>query len=129
MSEDKKEVKSLIQSHKSISGPIDRIVVKSGHKIKVIPVEQIENIEAYDDYVYIFTSEGRFIKQQTMNYFEKNLPGKEFARVHRSHIVRLSQIVQLEPYGKDSKVLLLRSGSKVKVSRNGLKVLKEKLGI
>ncbi len=64
-----------------------------------------------------------------MAFYEKHLDEKEFARVHRSHIVRLSQIVQIEPYGKESKVLLLKSGKKVKVSRSGLKVLKEKLGI
>ena len=64
-----------------------------------------------------------------MGYYEKHLNGKEFARVHRSHIVRLNQIVQIEPYEKDSKVLVLRSGAKIKVSRSGLKVLKEKLGL
>ena len=122
-------VKEIIDSHQEESGSLDRIIVKTGNKIKVIPVEKVEYIEAYDDYVNIFTPEGRFIKQQTMGYYEKHLNSKEFARVHRSHIVRLNQIVQIEPYEKDSKVLVLRSGVKIKVSRSGLKVLKEKLGL
>ncbi len=122
-------VKEILDSHQTESGPIDRIVVKTGNKIKVIPVEQVEYIEAYDDYVNIYTSEGRFIKQQTMGFYDKHLNAKEFARVHRSHIVRLNQIVQIEPYEKDSKVLILRSGVRIKVSRSGLKVLKDKLGL
>lgn len=122
-------VKELLESHQEASGSIDRIVVKSGNKIKVVSVDQIEYIEAYDDYVNIYTPEGRFIKQQRMAFYEKHLDQKEFARVHRSHIVRLSKIVQLEPYGKESKILLLKSGNKIKVSRSGLKVLKERLGI
>ncbi len=122
-------VADILESHQAESGNIDRIVVKSGTKIKVISVDQVESIEAYDDYVNIYTPDGRFIKQQRMAFYEKHLDEKEFARVHRSHIVRMSQIVQIEPYGKESKVLLLKSGKKVKVSRSGLKVLKEKLGI
>jgi len=121
--------KEVLESHVESSGTIERIVVKSGNKIKVISAGQVDYIEAYDDYVYIYTSDGRFIKQQTMAFYEKHLDEKEFARVHRSYIVRLNQIIQIEPYGKDSKVLLLKSGARIKVSRTGLKVLKEKLGI
>jgi two-component system LytT family response regulator len=121
--------KEVLESHVESSGTLERIVVKSGNKIKVISTEQVDYIEAYDDYVYIHTNDARFIKQQTMGFFENHLDEKEFARVHRSYIVRLSNIIQIEPYGKDSKVLLLKSGNKIKVSRSGLKVLKEKLGI
>lgn len=122
-------VKEIIEAHQNEAGPVDRIVVKTGSKIKVIPVEQVQYLEAYDDYVNIYTTEGRFIKNQTMSFYEKHLNSREFARVHRSYIVRLDQIVQIEPYEKESKVLLLRSGEKIKVSRSGLKVLKEKLGL
>ena len=122
-------VREIIDSHQTEIGPVDRIVVKTGSKIKVIPIDQVEYIEAYDDYVNIYTSEGRFIKQQTMGFYEKHLNSKEFVRVHRSHIVRLNQIVQIETYEKDSKVLIMRSEARIKVSRSGLKVLKEKLGM
>ena len=121
--------REVLDAHSESSGKLERIVVKTGTRIKVISAEQVEYIEAFDDYVYIHTMDGRFIKQQTMAYYEKHLDNKEFARIHRSYIVRLSHIVQMEPYGKDSKVLLHKSGGKIKVSRSGLKVLKEKLGI
>lgn len=107
---------------------IDRIVVKTGQKIKVIPADQIEFLESEDDYVMVYTPEGRYLKQLTMNYFEDHLDPADFIRVHRSHIVRLSRIVQLEPYDKDTKVLVMQSGKKIHASKAGMKRLRETLG-
>lgn len=106
---------------------IERVVVKSNTKIHVIPVEKIRYLEAQDDYVMIYTFEGRHLKQSTMKYFEEHLDPKEFMRVHRSYIIRLDQVVQLEPYGKDSYVAKLKDGPAVKISKSGFKNLKEKL--
>ena len=107
---------------------MDRIVVRTGQKIKVIPIDQVESIEAEDDYATIYTPEGRYMKQMTMGYFEDHLDPEEFLRVHRSHIVRISRIVQLEPYDKDTKVLVMQSGKKIHASKAGMKRLKEVLG-
>ena len=106
---------------------IERVVVKSNTKISVIPVEKIVYLEAEDDYVMIFTREGKHLKQATMKYFEQHLDPKEFMRVHRSFIVRIDQVVQLEPYGKDSYVAKLKDGASVHISKSGFKTLKEKL--
>jgi two-component system, LytTR family, response regulator len=117
--------------NKLIQHPIDeiieRIVVKSNSKISVIPVTKIRYLEAQDDYVMIYTFEGKHLKQGTMKYFEEHLDSKEFMRVHRSYIIRLDQVVQLEPYGKDSYVAKLKDGPAVKISKSGFKSLKEKL--
>jgi two-component system LytT family response regulator len=107
---------------------LDRIVVRTGQKIKVIPIDQVEFIEAEDDYATIYTPEGRYMKQMTMGYFEEHLDPAEFLRVHRSHIVRISRIVQLEPYDKDTKVLVMQSGKKIHASKAGMKRLREVLG-
>ena len=116
---------------KLIQQPIDeileRVVVKSNHKIHVIPVEKIRYLEAQDDYVMIYTFEGKHLKQATMKYFENHLDPKHFMRVHRSYIIRLDQVNQLEPYGKDSYVAKLKDGPTVKISKSGFKALKEKL--
>ncbi len=122
-------VKKLIEERPDNQPFIDRIVVKTGSKIKVIPVDQIEYLEADDDYVEVHTAEGRYLKQQTMKYFEAHLDNQTFIRVHRSFIVKIGQIVQLEPYEKDSKILILKSGKKIKVSKTGLKNLKAVLGV
>lgn len=111
----------------SMDEQLERIVVKSNNKIHVIPVEKIRYLEAQDDYVMIFTFEGKHLKQATMKYFENHLDTKTFMRVHRSYIIRLDQVVQLEPYGKDSYVARLKDGPTVKISKSGFKALKEKL--
>ncbi|MFA6128986.1 MAG: LytTR family transcriptional regulator DNA-binding domain-containing protein [Bacteroidales bacterium] len=107
---------------------LDRIVVKTGQKIKVVAIDQVEYLEAEDDYVMIYTGDGRYLKQMTMGYFEEHLDPAEFIRVHRSHIVKIAQIVQLEPYDKETKVLVMKSGKKIHTSKAGMKRLREVLG-
>jgi two-component system LytT family response regulator len=75
----------------------NRIVVKDGSKIKIIPVIQIHYIEAADDYVKIFTPEGSFLKKKTMGYFENSLESFHFVRVHRSYIVNTQLITRIDP--------------------------------
>jgi two-component system LytT family response regulator len=75
----------------------------------------------------IYTAEGKPLKQATMKYFEDCLDPSVFIRVHRSYIVHVDQVVQLEPYSRDTFVLKLKNGVNLRVSRSGLKSLKEKL--
>jgi two-component system, LytTR family, response regulator len=112
---------------KPITEKLERVVVKSTHKIAVIPVEKIKYLEAQDDYVMIYSTEGKHLKQATMKYFEENLDDSDFLRVHRSYIIRIDQVNQLEPYGKDSYIAKLKDGAAIKISKSGFKTLKEKL--
>jgi two-component system LytT family response regulator len=107
--------------------PVNRIVVRKGNAINLIPVEQIRYVEAQDDYVMIYHAAGKALKQQTMKFFEENLPKNDFVRVHRSYIVRVEEIKKIEPYGKDNHIAILQSGDKLPVSRSGYKQLKEEL--
>jgi len=106
---------------------INRVVIKKSGKIHVISTERIVYLEAQDDYVMIYTSDERFLKQQTMKYFEKHLDIESFIRVHRSYIVNVHSIDRIEPYEKASFILILKNGSKVPVSRSGMHILKERL--
>lgn len=107
----------------------NRVVVKDGSKIKIIPVTQIQYLEAADDYVKIFTAEGSFLKKKTMSYFEQSLMPFQFVRVHRSYIVNTQLITRIDAYEKDSHLLLLSTGAKLPVSKAGYSKLKEMLGI
>jgi two-component system LytT family response regulator len=106
---------------------LDRVVVKDRHKIHIIPVDQIRYIESMDDYVMIYTVEGRHMKQKTMRYFESALDSKEFVRIHRSYIVKVSQINEIQQYEKESYIVILHDKTKLKVSKTGYKNLKEVL--
>ena len=125
----KDRIKKVVETRAALTESLDRIVVKTGSKIHVVPINQIEYLEADDDYVMIYTATSRHLKQQRMKYFEEHLDPKQFIRVHRSYIVKTDMITQIEPYEKDSKILVLKNGKKIKVSKSGLKNLKEVLGI
>ncbi|MHC1706000.1 MAG: LytR/AlgR family response regulator transcription factor [Bacteroidales bacterium] len=106
---------------------IDRVITRLGSKIHVIPVEKIHYIESSDDYVMIYSDLGKHLKEKTMRYFEQHLPDRDFIRVHRSHIVNISQILSIELYGKDTHLAILKCGAKIKVSAEGYKRLRERL--
>jgi len=107
----------------------NRVVVKDGSKIKIIPVNQIQYLEAADDYVKIVTAEGSFLKKRTMNFFEQSLSVYHFVRTHRSYIVNTQLITRIDAYEKDSHLVLLTTGAKLPVSKAGYIKLKEVLGI
>ena len=106
---------------------LDRIVVKTGSKIDIIPVDGIEYIEAQDDYVALYIGDKKYLKQMTMKYLENHLPSKQFVRVHRSYIAAVRQIGRLELYSKESYQAILKNGAKLPVSRTGYAALKEVL--
>jgi two-component system LytT family response regulator len=120
------EILNLIKYHQE-TGDLHRVVVRTGSKIDIIAVDKIRYLEAMDDYVYIHTANGKYLKQQTMKYFEQHLPDKEFVRVHRSCILALRELSKLEPYGKDTHVAVLKDGGQLPVSRSGYSRLKEVL--
>jgi two-component system LytT family response regulator len=107
----------------------NRVVVKDGNKIKIIPVSKIHYLEAADDYVKIITEEGSFLKKRTMSFFEESLSSYHFVRVHRSYIANTQLITRIDPYEKDSHLLLLSTGAKIPASKTGYSKLKEVLGI
>lgn len=119
--------KKLSEHLDSSNEILQRVVVKTGNKVEIIPSGKIEYLEAAGDYVMIHTEKGRFLKQKTMKFFEFHLDPEMFIRVHRSYIVNIGLISGIEPYSKDSYILILKNGKKINLSKNGLKKLKEKL--
>ncbi len=103
---------------------IDRIAVKSGQKINVIPVHEIYCLKAESDYVQIFTEKGKYLKEQTMKFFEENLLPTKFVRVHRSYIVNVDAISRVELYEKQTQLLTLKNGLQIRMSQTGYKLLK-----
>ena len=106
---------------------LQHIVTRNAGEIHIINLKDIQYIEAYDDYVKIFTQKEYFLKKQTMAYYEANLDSNRFFRLHRSYIVQLSELVKLESLEKNSYIAILRSGKKIPVSRTSYQDLKLKL--
>jgi two-component system LytT family response regulator len=105
----------------------ERIVVKDGSRVQIIPVGKLDYAEAQDDYVSLHSEKNNYLKQQTISSLESALDPARFVRVHRSFIVNLERISKIEPYTKDTRVVLLSDGSQIPVSRAGYARLKELL--
>ncbi|MEW6701104.1 MAG: LytTR family transcriptional regulator DNA-binding domain-containing protein [Bacteroidota bacterium] len=123
--ESKQKLHGLVKTVEKRDEFLDRIVIKSGQKILIIPIEEIRCIEAQDDYTMLYTVKGNFLKQKTMKYFEENLNPSEFIRIHRSYFVKLSAIKQIELFEKESYRVLLNDGKHLPVSKSGYQNLKE----
>lgn len=108
---------------------LERITVKSGTKIHVILIPDIVYLQADGDYVQIITTDGKYLKEQTMKYFDEHLASSLFVRVHRSYIVNVEMISRIELYEKQNQLLTLKNGHQIKTSPGGYKTLKGVLNL
>ena len=107
---------------------LQRIVVKDGTRVHIIPVDRLDYAEAQDDYVELHSQGKTYLKQQTISSLETALDPDRFVRIHRSVIVNLERVAKIEPYAKDSRVAVLSDGTQLPVSRAGYDRLKTLLG-
>jgi len=106
---------------------LETISVKTGQKIHLVQVSDILYLQAEGDYVMIHSAEGKYLKEQTMKYFEENLPAERFVRIHRSCIVHAECISKIELYEKQNYRITLKTGQQLKASATGYKQLKAAL--
>ncbi len=126
MQRQRDDIKTVKESYDEYTGEdLQRVVVKDASRIIIIPVSEINYLEAMDDYVAIHTPGHRYLKQKPMKFFEKKLNGRHFVRVHRSFLVNLNTVSGIEPYGKETWKLILKDGVRLNVSRAGMKRLNE----
>jgi two-component system, LytTR family, response regulator len=107
--------------------PIDRVLVRDGHKIHVVPVQTLDYVQAQDDYVMLHAGERRLLKEQPLSSLEAQLDPSAFVRVHRSYLVNLTRIARIELEAKDRRVAVLHTGERLPVSRSGAQRLHDRL--
>lgn len=107
--------------------PLDRILVRHDSDVVIIPAAKLDFAEAQDDYVKLAVGETSYLKQQTLSELEEQLDARRFIRVHRSYIINVDRLARVELYAKDSRVAILRDGTKVPISRAGYAKLRERL--
>ncbi|HYF33333.1 MAG TPA: LytTR family transcriptional regulator DNA-binding domain-containing protein [Chitinophagaceae bacterium] len=126
---EKDNTPALLQTAAQLPQQSRRIVVKIAGRIRIIPVDEVQYLEASDDYVKIHTRDGAFIKNRTMGNFEQVLDAQQFVRCHRSYIVNVQFITRIDPYEKENFLAILKTGDKVPVSKTGYAKLKKVLGL
>ena len=120
---------AMLQSASESPTQNSRVVVKDGSKIKIIPIVQLQYIEAADDYVKLVTSDGSFLKNKTMAYYENSLTSQQFIRIHRSYLVNSQLVTRIDAYEKEGHIVTLKTGQTLPVSKSGYAKLKEQFGI
>lgn len=121
------KIAALQQTIERQKGEVTRIPIRDRQQIHIINIQEINYIEAYGDYVRLYTAKGNFLKENTMKFFEEKLPLSLFVRIHRSYIVNINQVNKIELYEKERYHVHLKNGTILKTSETGYKLLKESL--
>lgn len=108
---------------------IDSISVKQNNRVHIISLDELLYIQAEGDYVTLCTTQGNFLKEQTMKYFQNALPTNKFVCIHRSYIVNLTEISAVDCRGKEVYYVILKNGTALRTSTTGYQELKQKLEI
>jgi len=112
-------VDAIVRDARPKTGPAERVLIRDGANVHVLPVDKVDYVEAQDDYV-AFKSEGKqYLKDQTLAAVEATLDPARFVRIHRSFILNVDRIAKVELYAKDSRMAILRDGTRLPVSRAG----------
>jgi two-component system LytT family response regulator len=118
--------RELLETHREGS-PVDRLLIRDRSQVHVIPVEQIDYVEAQDDYVSIRAAGRSYLKEQTLGELEAQLAAKGFLRIHRRYILNVSRLAKIELSEKDSRVAVLHDKTELPISRSGYVKLRELL--
>lgn len=120
-------VQEIVRDAKGRTGPIERVLIRDGANVHVLPVDAIDYVEAQDDYVAFKSGGKQYLKDQTLAALETTLDPKRFVRIHRSYVLNIDRISKVELYAKDSRIAILRDGTRLPVSRAGYARLSELL--
>ncbi len=110
---------ALVAEGRPRQGPLERVLIRDGSQVHVLPVQKIDYVEAQDDYVCFKADGKQYLKDQTMGALEGLLDPARFVRIHRSYFLNIERIARVELYAKDSRVAILRDGTRLPVSRAG----------
>lgn len=112
-------VDELIADARPRQGALERVLIRDGAQVHVLPADRIDYVEAQDDYVCFKADNREYLKDQTMAAVEASLDPQRFVRIHRSYLLNIDRIARVELYAKDSRVAILRDGRRLPVSRAG----------
>jgi two-component system LytT family response regulator len=126
--DDRRQIGALLENIKNKPQYLDRLVIKAGGRITFLSTDEINWIEADDKYVHLHTSKATPMVRQTLTAMEAQLDPEKFRRVHRSAIVNVKRIKELQPLFSGEYSIVLEDGTKLTLSRSYKDRLFERLG-
>jgi two-component system, LytTR family, response regulator len=106
----------------------DRLVVKSGGRLFFLRTDEIDWVEAAGNYVRLHVGTTSHLLRETMNAIEGRLDPEKFFRIHRCRIVNMERIQELQPWLNGEYAVLLRTGTRLTLSRGYREKLQDRLG-
>jgi two-component system LytT family response regulator len=107
---------------------LQRVLVKSGGRTVLLKIGEIDWIEAAGNYVRLHAGRERHLLRETMTALEEKLDPEQFVRVHRSTMVNLERVRELEPYFHGDYIVKLEDGTRLTLSRTYRERLEQRLG-
>lgn len=119
---------ALLEEIKARSSCLERLVIKSGGRVFFLKTEEIDWVEAEGKYVRLHVDKDSYLLREAISSLESQLDPKKFLRIHRSTIVNIDRIKELEPWFHNEYRVILRDGTQLMLSRSCRKKLGEMLG-
>jgi two-component system LytT family response regulator len=126
---DKIPIQALSEAVRTGQGFTERILVRDGPRVHVIPVATIDYVQAQDDYVCFRCGGKDYLKEQTLGEVEGSLDPARFVRIHRSYLLNLERLARVELDARENRVAILTGGGRLPVSRSGYTRLSGLLGL
>lgn len=123
-----RRILGLLEALKAENKYLERIVIKNGGRVFFLDTSEIDWIEAEGNYVNIHTDKKSHLLRETIGSLESQLDPKQFLRVHRSTIVKIDSIQELQPWFHGEYHIILRNGKNLTLSRNYREQLQAVLG-
>jgi two-component system, LytTR family, response regulator len=119
---------ALVKDLRPAPPKTDRVVVKSGGRLFFLKTDEIDWIEAAGNYAKLHVGPQSHLLRETMTSLEARLDPERFVRIHRSRIVNMERVQELQPWFNGEYVVILRNGSRLTLSRGYREKLQERLG-
>ena len=107
------------------AGTLSKVFVRDGNRIMPIQLSSVERVQASDDYVTIHSVEKQFLISVRLSDLEERLVGRNFLRMHRSHLINLEYVTSIEPHDPARLQVVMKSGARIVASRAGSKRLRD----
>ncbi len=120
-------VAELADAGRPARAPLERVLVRQGPRVHVIPAAKLDWVEAQDDYVSLNSAGKSYLKQQTLTDLERKLDPARFVRIHRSYLLNLDRLARIDTEGGEPKAVILEDGRRLPLSRSGYQRIKKRL--
>jgi two-component system, LytTR family, response regulator len=110
---------AALRSPEKSAAPLERILVRDGTRVHVIDIDDLDFVQAQDDYVCFHAGGKEYLKEQPLAEVESTLDAARFVRIHRSFILNIERIARVEPLTRDSRIVILKDGRRLPISRSG----------